>query len=196
MIAPWRDADFRAEFPGRTEMLEYAEKHNIPVSASLKKPYSTDRNLLHISFEAGALEDTWYDATGERDRDMYVLSVAPENAPDIPEYVEFLFEKGDIVGLKAEAVASIVDGFDDVQAQGEKDGYTLLNPYGVMRVLNFLGGKHGIGRIDIVENRFVGMKSTRYLRDTRRHDHVSSSSGSRNTHHGPRSTGSARWLNQ
>ena len=81
MIAPWRDAEFRAEFPGRTEMLEYAEKHNIPVSASLKKPYSTDRNLLHISFEAGALEDTWYDATGERDRDMYVLSCLLYTSP-------------------------------------------------------------------------------------------------------------------
>lgn len=159
MIAPWRDEEFRNQFPGRTEMLEYAEKHNIPVSASLKKPYSTDRNLLHISFEAGALEDTWYDATGEKDRDMYVLSVSPEEAPDTPEYVEFLFEKGDIVGLKSEGLASVIAEMDDVEATGEKDGYTLFSPYGVMRVLNVLGGKHGIGRIDIVENRFVGMKS-------------------------------------
>lgn len=159
MIAPWRDAAFRAEFPGRTEMLEYAEKHDIPVSASLKKPYSTDRNLLHISFEAGALEDTWYDATGERDRDMYVLSVSPEEAPDVPEYVQFLFEKGDIVGLKFDGLGSVITDLGDFSTTGEKDGYTLLTPYGVMRVLNFLGGKHGIGRIDIVENRFVGMKS-------------------------------------
>lgn len=159
MIAPWRDAEFRAEFPGRREMLAYAEKHNIPVSASLKKPYSTDRNLLHISFEAGALEDTWYDATGERDRDMYVLSVSPEEAPDVAEYVEFLFEKGDIVGLKFDGLDAVIADLGDFTATGQKDGYTMLTPYGVMRVLNFLGGKHGIGRIDIVENRFVGMKS-------------------------------------
>ena len=159
MIAPWRDAEFRAEFPGRTEMLEYAEKHNIPVSASLKKPYSTDRNLLHISFEAGALEDTWYDATGERDREMYVLSVSPEDAPDQAEYVQFLFEKGNIVGLQCEGLDALISELGDVKNGGLKDGYTLLNPYGVMRVLNYLGGKHGIGRIDIVENRFVGMKS-------------------------------------
>ncbi|MGJ8677489.1 MAG: argininosuccinate synthase [Akkermansiaceae bacterium] len=159
MIAPWRDEEFRAQFPGRTEMLEYAEKHNIPVSASLKKPYSTDRNLLHISFEAGALEDTWYDATGERDRDMYMLSVSPEDAPDQAEYVQFLYEKGDIVGLQYEGLAKLIADLGDVSTEGEQGDYTLLTPYGVMRVLNFLGGKHGIGRIDIVENRFVGMKS-------------------------------------
>ena len=100
MIAPWRDAEFRAQFPGRSEMIAYCEEHGIDVTASKKKPYSMDRNLLHISFEAGALEDTWYDATGEADRDMYVLSVSPEEAPDAPEYVEFLFEKGDIVAIK------------------------------------------------------------------------------------------------
>ena len=129
------------------------------MTASKKKPYSMDRNLLHISFEAGALEDTWYDATGEADRDMYVLSVSPEEAPDEPEYVEFLFEKGDIVGLRCDDLGQIISQLGDFQVEGEKDGYTLLSPYGVMRVLNFLGGKHGIGRVDIVENRFVGMKS-------------------------------------
>ncbi|NWK55411.1 argininosuccinate synthase [Verrucomicrobiaceae bacterium N1E253] len=159
MIAPWRDAEFRAQFPGRAEMIAYAEKHNIPVQASMKKPYSMDRNLLHISFEAGALEDTWYDASGERDRDMYVLSVSPEDAPDAPEYVQFLFEKGNIIGLKYDGLDAVISDLGDFSVEGEKDGYTLLSPYGVMRVLNFLGGKHGIGRIDIVENRFVGMKS-------------------------------------
>lgn len=118
-----------------------------------------DRNLLHISFEAGALEDTWYDATGEADRDMYVLSVSPEEAPDTPEYVEFLFEKGNIIGLNYDGLDQIISDLGDFEVEGEKDGYTLLSPYGVMRVLNFLGGKHGIGRVDIVENRFVGMKS-------------------------------------
>ncbi|MGE9266803.1 MAG: argininosuccinate synthase [Verrucomicrobiales bacterium] len=158
-IAPWRDEEFRAQFPGRKEMIEYAEAHNIPVKASLKKPYSMDRNLLHISYEAGAMEDPWYDATGEADRDMYTLSVSPEEAPDAPEYLQILFEKGNIIGLKNDNLDSVINELGDFSAQGEKDGYTLLSPYGVMRVLNFLGGKHGIGRIDIVENRFVGMKS-------------------------------------
>jgi argininosuccinate synthase len=158
-IAPWRDASFRKEFPGRAEMIAYAEANQIPIKASMKKPYSMDRNLLHISFEAGMLEDPWYDATTEEDREMYVLSVAPEDAPDQPEYAEILFEKGDAVGLRVDGLANILLTLGDVKSQGEKDGYTLLTPYGIMRVLNFLGGKHGVGRVDIVENRFVGMKS-------------------------------------
>jgi len=140
-------------------MIEYAEKHNIPIKASMKKPYSTDRNLLHISFEAGALEDPWYDATAEADKDMYVLSVSPEDAPDKPELVQFLFEQGNCIGLKVDGIEEYIAMYDDVTAVGESDGYTLLTPYGIMRVLNALGGKHGIGRIDLVENRFVGMKS-------------------------------------
>ncbi|MEM9081945.1 MAG: argininosuccinate synthase [Verrucomicrobiota bacterium] len=159
MIAPWRDDSFREQFPGRAEMIAYAEANNIPVKASLKKPYSMDRNLLHISFEAGALEDTWYDGTTDADKDMYVLSVSPEDAPDQPEYLQVLFDKGDAIGLKIDGLAEIIAQLGDFQTQGESDGYTLLTPYGIMRVLNFLGGKHGIGRIDIVENRFVGMKS-------------------------------------
>lgn len=158
-IAPWRDAAFRAQFPGRAEMIAYAEANGIPVKASMKKPYSMDRNLLHISFEAGMLEDPWYDATTAVDRDMYVLSVSPEEAPDQPEYVQILFEKGDAIGLAAEGLDELLAGMDDVIPQGERDGYTLLTPYGVMRALNTLGGRHGIGRVDIVENRFVGMKS-------------------------------------
>jgi len=158
VIAPWRMADFREEFPGRAEMIAYAAEHNIPVQASASKSYSMDRNLLHISFESGVLEDPWYDATTETDRGMYVLSVSPEEAPDTPEYLQMLFDKGNCTGLK-------VDGLDDVllklgiEAQGASGDYTLLTPYGVMIVLNHLGGKHGIGRVDIVENRFVGMKS-------------------------------------
>ena len=118
-----------------------------------------DRNLLHISFEAGALEDTWYDGSTEADKDMYVLSVAPEDAPDTPEYIQCLFENGKIIGLKNDGLSDYIAELNDFEVKGEKDGYTLLTPYGVMRVLNHLGGKHGIGRIDIVENRFVGMKS-------------------------------------
>src|SRR5438477_1756035 len=99
VIAPWRQARFRDEFPGRAEMIAYCEKKKIPVQASAKKPYSTDRNLLHISFEAGILEDPWFDASAEKARDMYVLSVSPEEAPDKAEYVELLFENGDCIAL-------------------------------------------------------------------------------------------------
>lgn len=158
VIAPWRDAEFRKQFPGRTEMIAYAEAHNIPIRQSLKKPYSMDRNLLHISFEAGMLEDTWYDGTTEVDKNMYVLSVAPEDAPDKPEYIQCLFEKGNIVGIQCEGMAEIL-AKHNVKPLGERDGYTLLSPLGVMYVLNELGGRNGIGRVDIVENRFVGMKS-------------------------------------
>ena len=159
MIAPWRDDEFRKDFPGRAEMIKYCEDNGIDVQASNKKPYSMDRNLLHISFEAGALEDCWYDGTTEADKDMYKLSVSPEDAPDSAEYIQCLFEKGEIIGLKTDGLAGYISELGDFQSKGEQDGYTLLSPYGVMRVLNHLGGKHGIGRIDIVENRFVGMKS-------------------------------------
>jgi argininosuccinate synthase len=137
VIAPWRDERFRQDFPGRTEMIAYCEAKNIPVQASAKKPYSMDRNLLHISFESGMLEDTWFDASAPGCKDMYKLSVSPEDAPDQSEYLELEFEAGNCVALN-----------------GEK-----LTPLGVMKKLNALGGKHGVGRVDMVENRFVGMKS-------------------------------------
>jgi argininosuccinate synthase len=137
VIAPWRDERFRNDFPGRSEMIAYCEAKNIPVQASAKKPYSMDRNLLHISFESGMLEDTWFDASAPDCKDMYKLSVSPEDAPDAPEYVELDFEKGLCISVN-----------------GEK-----LTPLGVMQKLNKLGGKHGVGRVDMVENRFVGMKS-------------------------------------
>lgn len=159
IIAPWRQQRFRDQFPGRAEMIAYAAEHNIPVQASIKKSYSMDRNLLHISFESGVLEDPWYDASGEDDRDMYVLSVSPEEAPDKAEHVQLLFEKGNCIGLKVEGLDAILSTLGDVTKQGQSDDYTLLSPYGVMRVLNLLGGRNGIGRIDMVENRFVGMKS-------------------------------------
>jgi argininosuccinate synthase len=158
-IAPWRDAEFRSQFPGRSEMIAYAEKNRIPVKASMKKPYSMDRNLLHISFEAGSMEDPWHDTTTAADRDMYVLSVSPEDAPDRAEYVSILFEKGDAVGLQHESLEAVVAELGDVSSHGTKDGYALFSPYGIMRILNLLGGRNGIGRVDIVENRFVGMKS-------------------------------------
>ena len=136
-IAPWRDASFRDLFPGRAEMIKYCEEKKIPVAATAKKPYSSDRNLLHISFEAGILEDPWLDASAAQYKDMYKLSVSPEDAPDKPEYVTLEFAGGNCVSVN-----------------GKK-----LNPLGVMQALNKLGGKHGIGRVDLVENRFVGMKS-------------------------------------
>jgi argininosuccinate synthase len=137
VIAPWRDASFRGQFPGRTEMIEYCEAKKIPVQATAKKPYSMDRNLLHISYEAGILEDPWLDASAAEHKEMYTLSVSPEDAPDQSEYVTLDFERGNCVGV----------------------GGKRLDPLKVMKALNKLGGKHGIGRVDLVENRYVGMKS-------------------------------------
>jgi argininosuccinate synthase len=136
VIAPWREERFRKEFPGRKEMIAFAKKNKIPVEASAAKPYSMDRNLLHISFESGVLEDPWFDASSKKMRGMYKLSVAPEDAPDEPEHVDLAFESGNCVKVNGKQ----------------------FSPLGVMQTLNKLGGKHGIGRVDIVENRFVGMK--------------------------------------
>ena len=129
VIAPWREWDMNS----RTALEEYAKKHGIPVPTSKKNPWSSDRNLLHISFEGDVLENPWSEAPEH----MYVLSVSPEKAPDTPEYVEVEFEKGDAVAVNGER----------------------LSPAKLLAKLNELGGKHGIGRIDLMENRFVGMKS-------------------------------------
>src|SRR5882757_7061956 len=129
IIAPWRDWEFK----GRTDLINYAKSKGIAVPVSVKKPYSTDRNLLHISFESGILEDPWI----EPPADMFKLSVSPEKAPNKAQYVELDFEAGNCVAV-----------------DGKK-----LSPANVLRALNKLGGKHGIGRVDLVENRFVGMKS-------------------------------------
>ena len=137
ILAPWKLEAFRNEFPGRAEMIAYCAEHKIPVEASLKKPYSMDRNLLHISYEAGILEDPWFDPTTKANKGMFKLSVSPEDAPNRAEYVELDFVKGNCVSVN-----------------GQK-----LSPAGVLKALNKLGGKHGIGRVDLVENRFVGMKS-------------------------------------
>src|SRR5467141_1347461 len=123
VIAPWRDASFRAQFPGRAEMIAYCQQKRIPVQASAQKPYSMDRNLLHISFEAGILEDPWMDAFAPDNKDMFKLSVAPEDAPNKSEYVVLDFDQGNCVAVN-----------------GRK-----LDPLGVMRTLNKLGGKHGVG---------------------------------------------------
>jgi len=136
VIAPWREERFRKQFPGRAQMIAFAKENKIPVKASAKKPYSMDRNLLHISYESGVLDDPWFDASSKEMRDMYKLSVAPEEAPNESEYIELEFEQGDCVAVSGKP----------------------LSPLGAMKTLNKLGGKHGIGRVDIVENRFVGMK--------------------------------------
>ncbi|MBF0094554.1 MAG: argininosuccinate synthase [Alphaproteobacteria bacterium] len=131
VIAPWREWDLKS----RTDMVNYAERHqiSIPKDKRGEAPYSMDANLLHISYEGKALEDPWV----EPDEDMFRRSVSPEKAPDRPEYVEIEFEKGNAVA---------VDG-------------VRLSPAALLTRLNELGGRHGIGRLDLVENRFVGMKS-------------------------------------
>ena len=158
VIAPWRMADFREEFPGRAEMIAFAEKEGIPVQASAKKSYSMDRNLLHISFESGILEDPWFDSSTESNRDMFVLSVSPEDAPDTPTYVSLLWEKGECIGLATDGIDEMLDQLG-LSALGSDGEYTKLSPFGIMRVLNRLAGANGVGRVDMVENRFVGMKS-------------------------------------
>jgi len=131
IIAPWREWDLLS----REKMLAYAEQHGIPVEMKrgTKSPYSMDANLLHISYEGGVLEDPW----SEPDEAMWRWSVSPERGPDQPRYVELEFRNGDIVALDGEA----------------------LTPAAVLAKLNQVGGEHGIGRLDLVENRYVGMKS-------------------------------------
>ncbi|HBO14465.1 MAG TPA: argininosuccinate synthase [Halieaceae bacterium] len=131
VIAPWREWDLLS----REKLMDYAEKHGIPIERHGKKksPYSMDANLLHISYEGGVLEDTWT----EHEEDMWRWTVSPENAPDQATYIELTYRKGDIVAI---------DGKD-------------MTPAEVLTYLNKVGGANGIGRLDIVENRFVGMKS-------------------------------------
>ena len=160
VIAPWRQERYREQFPGRAEMIAYCEEKGIPVQATAKKPYSMDRNLLHISFEAGILEDPWYDASAEKARDMYVLSVSPEEAPDRAEHVELTFEGGVCTALGYHEIDSLLNELELANGVSfTSEGHARLSPLGIMRVLNKLGGRHGIGRVDMVENRFVGMKS-------------------------------------
>ena len=137
VIAPWRDGSYRAQFPNRAEMIRYCDQHKIPVAVAAKQPYSTDRNLLQTSFEAGVLEDPWFDASDAGSKGMYQLTVSPEEAPDKAESITLDFEKGRCTGIN----------------------HKPLTPLGVMKTLNRLGGKHGIGRVDLVENRGAGSKS-------------------------------------
>jgi argininosuccinate synthase len=129
IVAPWREWDLNS----RTVLMEFAEKHGIPVTATKKSPYSTDRNLLHISYEGGVLEDPWV----EPPEDMYTLTTSPKDAPNEADIIEITFKQGDPVAIN--------------------DHY--LSPANLLGELNKVGGRHGVGRDDIVENRFVGMKS-------------------------------------
>ena len=129
IIAPWRFWDLNS----RKKLVAFAKEHNIPIPTTKKNPYSSDENLLHISFEGGILEDPW----NEPEESMFKLSVSPEKAPDTPSYIEMDFEQGNPVAI-----------------DGER-----LGPVELFTKLNTLGGENGIGRLDMVENRFVGMKS-------------------------------------
>lgn len=129
VIAPWREWDLRS----RTDCISYAQKYDIPITASIAKPYSMDRNLMHVSYEGGILEDPWTAPLEE----MFITTVAPELAPDESEELVIAFEKGNAVALDGEA----------------------LSPAQLIIKLNLIAGRNGIGRIDMVENRFVGLKS-------------------------------------
>jgi len=129
VIAPWRLWNLNS----RSKLINYAEANGIPIPVTTEKPYSTDRNLLHISFEGGVLEDPWKEPYD----DMFLLTVSPEKAPDKPEYVEVEYEAGNPVAVNGER----------------------LSPAGLLARLNEIGGRNAVGRVDMVENRYVGMKS-------------------------------------
>ena len=129
VIAPWREWSFKS----RSDLIAYAKEHRIPITATKQKPYSMDRNLMHISYEGGILEDPWMEAPPE----IFILTRSPEEAPDRAEYVEIDFESGVPVAVNGEA----------------------MSPAALLDNLNQVGGHHGVGRVDLVENRFVGMKS-------------------------------------
>ncbi len=133
IIAPWRDPAFFEKFPGRRELLQYAEENGIPVKATASKPWSSDENLMHISFEAGVLEDPW----AKPPEDMFELSRSPQDAPDAITEILIEFKDG---------IAAKING-------------EVLSPADLLSKLNDIGGENGIGRVDMVESRFVGMKS-------------------------------------
>jgi len=131
IISPWRDDDW--EFDSRKSLIAYAKKYDIPITATAEKPYSTDRNLFHMSFEGGVLEDPWASPPA----DMFKLTVSPQDAPDKVTTIELEYEEGDPVKLDGKA----------------------LSPATLLTELNRVGGENGVGRVDMVENRYVGIKS-------------------------------------
>ncbi|MDD3806611.1 MAG: argininosuccinate synthase [Candidatus Marinimicrobia bacterium] len=138
VISPWKDPEFLSEFKGRSDMLKYAQKYGIPVTASAEKPYSEDENLMHISHEAGILEDPNHIPS----EDMYSLTTSPKAAPDEETLIDIEFK----------------DGFP-ISVVNVTDGTKKNKPLDLFLYLNELGGKNGIGRLDMVENRFIGIKS-------------------------------------
>ena len=138
VIAPWKDAEFLAQFKGRSDMLKYADKHGIPVKVTKEKPYSTDANLMHISYEAGILEDP----KQTLDDEDFQMTKSPKEAPDKETAIEIEFKHGNPVNVK-----------------NKNDGTVKTKPLELFQYLNRLGKENGIGRIDMVENRFVGIKS-------------------------------------
>ena len=133
IIAPWKVPEFYQRYPGRAQLIEYAQQNGIPVKATAEQPWSTDENLMHISFESGMLEDPWQEPKEE----MFELSQSPKNAPDQEQILTIDFEEGLPVRLDAQE----------------------FEPVDLLTELNEIGGRHGIGRVDLVESRFVGMKS-------------------------------------
>src|SRR5216117_932024 len=129
VIAPWREWDLNS----RSALMDFARRHDIAVPVTAERPYSTDRNLFHISYEGGILEDPW----AEPPPKMFLLTNSPESAPDVPVYIEIGYEAGDPVAVDGEP----------------------LGPVSLLERLNRFGGEHGVGRVDLVENRYVGMKS-------------------------------------
>ncbi|MFA6775903.1 MAG: argininosuccinate synthase, partial [Sphaerochaetaceae bacterium] len=138
IISPWKDPEWLSQFEGRTDLLAYAKKYGIPVKASAKKPYSEDENLIHISHEAGILEDP----SKECPDDVYSISLSPQIAPDKKTYLTFTFEKG-----------------IPVKVVNDNDGTSVTDPLEMMLYLNSVGHDNGIGRVDMVENRYIGIKS-------------------------------------
>lgn len=138
VIAPWREREFCDRFQGRTDLLAYAKANNIPVSATTKEPWSTDANILHISYESGILEDPGHIAP----ENLYVMTKDPTKGPDFPTRVEITFNNG-----------------YPVRCSELLTGTTFMEPLDILNFLNKIGGEHGVGRIDLVENRFIGMKS-------------------------------------
>jgi argininosuccinate synthase len=142
VISPWKDPEFLARFKGRTDLLRYAQEHGIPVEATAEKPYSSDENLMHKSYEAGLLEDPWLTPPPE----IFAFTRSPVDAPDQPQVLEVEFED------------ALPTGLTELSADGRGERVT-RRPLDLFLRLNELGGLHGIGRVDMVENRFVGIKS-------------------------------------
>lgn len=138
IISPWKDPEFLSQFKGRSDLINYAEKCNIPVTASKKKPYSEDENLMHISHEAGILEDPFF----RPPENVFSMTTSPKQAPDKETIIEIHFKDG-----------------NPIKVFNESDGKTVIKPLELFMYLNKLGSENGIGRVDMVENRYLGIKS-------------------------------------